>query len=62
MASAPYKFSDRQRFEELVAMGEQLLKADDIDRLRQVIGQLWQIQIDTGSDTEMLDVANIIRG
>lgn len=62
MASTPYNFSDRQRFEELVATGLQLLKADDIDRLRQVVGQLWQIQIDTGSDTEMLDVANIIRG
>jgi molecular chaperone DnaK len=62
MASTPYNFSDRQRFEELVATGVQLLKSDDIDRLRQVVGQLWQIQIDTGSDTEMLDVANIIRG
>ncbi len=62
MTSTPYNFPDRQRFEELVAMGVQLLKADDIDRLRQVVGQLSQIQVDTGSDTEMLDVANIIRG
>ena len=62
MVSTPYNFSDRQQFEKLVAMGAQLLKTDDIDRLRQVVGQLWQIQIDTGSDTEMLDVANIIRG
>ncbi len=62
MASTPYNFSDPQKFEELVALGAQLLEADDIDRLRQVVGQLWQIQIGTGSDTEMLDVANIIRG
>ena len=62
MISTPYNFADRQRYDELVATGVQLLKADDIDRLRQVVGQLWLFQIDTGSDTEMLDEANIIRG
>jgi molecular chaperone DnaK len=62
MASTPHNFSDRQRFEELVAIGIQLLQEDDIDRLRQVVGQLWQIQIDTGTDTDMLDTVNIIRG
>ena len=43
-------------------MGLNHLQADDIDALRQVVGHLWQIDIDTGSDTDMLDIANIIRG
>ena len=62
MASSPHHFSDSARFKELVAVGLNALKTDDIDSLRQIVGQLWQIQIDTGSDTDMLDIANIIRG
>lgn len=62
LASSPHRFNDRRRFEELVATGVQAMKSDDIDRLRQVIGQLWQIQADLGSGDDMLDVANIIRG
>lgn len=62
MTSSPYHFSDPARFKELVAMGSSSLQADDIDSLRQIVGQLWQIKIDTGSDTDMLDIANIIRG
>ena len=62
MASRPYNFSDQQRFEELVAQGAQLLREDDIDRLRQVVGNLYQIRINAGSDSQMFDEANIIRG
>ena len=62
MASSPHHFSDPVRFKEYVAMGLNYLQSDDINSLRQVVGQLWQIQIDTGSDTDMLDIANIIRG
>ncbi len=62
MASAPHHFSDPARFKELVVMGMSALEEDDIDGLRQVVGQLWQIQIDTGSDADVLDMTNIIRG
>ena len=62
MASSPHHFSDPTRFKELVAIGMSSLQNDDIDGLRQVVGHLWQIQIDTGSDTDMLDIVNIIRG
>ena len=62
MASSPHHFSDLARFKELVAIGMSSLQNDNIDGLRQVVGHLWQIQIDTGSDTDMLDKANIIRG
>lgn len=62
MASSPHHFSDPTRFKELVAMGMTALQNDDIDGLRRVVGHFWQIQIDTGSDTDMHDIANIIRG
>ncbi len=62
MATSPHHFSDTARFKELVSMGRNALQADDIDNLRQIVGQLWQIQIYTGSDTDMLEMANIIRG
>lgn len=62
MAAASHNFSDQQQFKELIATGMQFLEADEIDRLRQVVHQLWMIQINSGSDTEMLDMANIIRG
>ena len=62
MVSSPHHFSDPARFEEYVAMGLNYLQSDDINSLRQVVGQLWQIQIDTVSDTDMLDITNIIRG
>jgi molecular chaperone DnaK len=62
MAASPHHFSDPARFQALVEKGKDCMQSDDIDSLRQVLGQLWQIQIDTGSDTDILDSANIIRG
>ena len=62
IVSSPYHFSDPARFNELVATGMSSLRNDDIAGLRQIVVNLWNIQIDTGSDTDMLDIANIIRG
>ena len=62
MTSSPHHFSDPDRFKELVALGMTSLQNDDIDGLRQVVGHLWQIQIDAGSDTDMLYITNVIRG
>ena len=62
MASSPHHFSDSARFTELVEIGMNSLQNDDIDGLRQVVGHLWQIQIDAGSETDILDIVNIIRG
>ena len=62
MASLPQRFSDQGLFETLVASGCVFLKNDDIDSLRQVIGQLAQIRIDYVSDIDMAEIANIIRG
>ena len=61
MASSPHHFSDSARFKEFVAMGMNSLQNDDIDGLRQIVGHLWRIQIDTATDVDMLDISNIIR-
>ena len=62
MASSPHWFADHTRFEALVASGRGFLQNDDIDALRQIIAQLAQVQIDHVSDSDMMEIANIIRG
>ena len=62
MASSPHWFADHDLFETLVAKGRGCLRNDDIDALRQIIGQLARIQIDHVSDIDMMEIANIIRG
>ncbi|WP_296702463.1 Hsp70 family protein [Thiocapsa sp. UBA6158] len=62
MASHPYHFSDLKQFNALVSEGTASIGADDMGRLRQVVGQLAQIQVYAGSDSEMFDAVNIILG
>lgn len=62
MAEAPHQFTDQSKFTELVQTGLSAMKADDIDRLRVVVGELAQIEIDLGAGDELFDVANIIKG
>jgi molecular chaperone DnaK len=62
LVSAPHQFSDKCRFEELVRVGTEHMRADDIDKLRTVVIELWGIQIGGSSENEMLDETNIIRG
>ena len=61
MIRSPHLFADKGRFEELVELGNQHMRADEIDKLR-VVAMLMQIQIGGSPDNEMADVANIIRG
>lgn len=61
MRQSSHHFSDPGEFEKLVSMGVNCLQKDDIDGLREIIHQLSLIKIDTGSDTDMLEMANIIR-
>jgi len=62
MISSPHLFADKHRFEELAQIGSELMRSDDIEKLRSVVAQLSMIQIGGGSDNEIFDVANIIRG
>jgi len=62
MVSSPHLFADSRRFAELSKMGTQLMQADDIDKLRSVVGELYSIKIGSGSENDLMDIANIIRG
>ncbi|MDL2226699.1 Hsp70 family protein [Deltaproteobacteria bacterium OttesenSCG-928-M10] len=62
MVNSPHMFADKRRFEELTQAGAQLIRSDDIDKLRAVVAQLSMIQIGGSPDSEMFDAANIIRG
>lgn len=62
LVKAPESFSDKHQFQELVQMGLQCVKTDEIDKLRAIVAQLVSIQIHTGSESQMFDVANILRG
>ena len=62
MINSPHLFVDKHRFEELSQIGIQHMRSDDIEKLRDVVGQLMKIQIYDGPDNEMSDVVNIIRG
>jgi molecular chaperone DnaK len=61
MAQSPYNFTDQNRYKELITTGTQHLQSDEIEQLRQVVAQLGMLQISAGSETEMLDMTNIIR-
>ena len=58
----PHQFPDKRRYQELVAQGQEAIRADDIDRLRSVVHELSMIRIGVGGDEELLEVANILRG
>lgn len=62
MANLPHQFADKHRFEELVQIGTQFMRSDEIEKLRSVVAQLSEIKIGGAPDNEMFDVANIIRG
>lgn len=57
-----YLSSDQDQHAALVAMGREALNANDIDKLKSVVAELYAIQIDGGSDVDMDAVANIVRG
>lgn len=62
IADRPFFTSDPNQHAALVAMGREALNANDIDKLRAVVGQLYAIRIDTASDDDLGAVANIVRG
>lgn len=62
LTSSPHLFADKTRFEELSALGRQLLQGDEIEELRRIVAELSMMQIGGSSESEILDVANIVRG
>jgi molecular chaperone DnaK len=62
MINSPRLFADMHRFEELSKIGMQLMRSDDIDKLRQVVAQLYQIMVRSEGEDDMFEVTNIIKG
>lgn len=57
-----YLFPDKQQHAELVKVGAAAIKADDMDKLRQVVAHLDSQRVGSGSDDDMLSTSNITRG
>lgn len=57
-----HNYDDKTRFDELKNIGNQYLQNDQIDMLREVVGELYRRQIINNTDEDMMDMANIIRG
>lgn len=62
LAGSPHRYADQNQFREIVHVGEQFMRSDDIEELRGVVGQLSAMWIGAGTDNEMIDMANIVRG
>lgn len=62
LAKASYLFSDVREHGRLVELGTEAIRADDIDRLRAVVGQLFSIQVGSVGDDDMIAGANILLG
>ena len=61
LAEESYLFSDAREHAHLVAVGTEAIKANDIEQLRAVVGQLISIQVGSAGDDEMMAVSNILR-
>ena len=61
-AGIPQIFSDRRRFDELVAQGERFIAENSTENLRDVMMELLKLIPGVGPDATMADVTNIIRG
>ena len=62
MVNSPHLFADKHRFGELTKIGSQLMRSDDIEKLREIVVKLSKIQIGDRPESEMFDAVNIIRG
>jgi molecular chaperone DnaK len=61
LATDTYLFPDAHEHAQLANAGAQALKANDIDKLRNVVIHLDSIRIGSGSSDEMVAGANIVR-
>jgi molecular chaperone DnaK len=62
MVSMPYNFADQDKYLALKKRGESCIVNDRIEDLRQVIYDLWDIEINEASIADMMEKANIVRG
>jgi molecular chaperone DnaK len=61
LAQDTYLFADLREHAQLVAIGAEALKANDIDKLRAVVANLDSIRIGSAGEDDMMAGANIVR-
>lgn len=61
-ARSAHMFIDKAQFSELVHIGSQLLRVDDIDKLRSVVAKLAMTRMGNDDDDNLFGIANIVRG
>jgi molecular chaperone DnaK len=61
LAEDSYLFPDAREHAQLVALGSEAIKANDIDKLRNVVANLDSIRIGSAGEDDMLASANILR-
>jgi molecular chaperone DnaK len=62
LVESPHYFPDQLKYKELIEVGAEFLRKDDIENLRVVVAQLSILKIGGGSDSDMFEAANIIKG
>lgn len=60
--SAPHNFADPVKFRQLKIRGDAAVAKDDIQTVREVIGELQDIRIRSDDGSAMFDIANIVKG
>ena len=61
LTGSPALYVDKAAFSALVARGQESIAAGDVDKLRDVVGLLYQSRISTGGDDDIVAPANIVR-
>ena len=59
-AKNPHMYSDKNQYNQLIAEGVKYLQSDNINKLREIYGQLISIKI--YSNDNFMDEVNILRG
>lgn len=57
----PHKYSDRAKYNLLMERGQQCLRNDETEQLKNIVAQLMQIKIYTGPDEEATENVNIFK-
>jgi len=59
-AKEEFRFTDRTVFTQLVQVGNEAMKRDDMDQLRQVVNQMYRIRVNYQSGQDIMDAVNIM--
>lgn len=60
LSDRPFEFTDAAEHEKLCRSGRQAAESNDVDTLRQIVGQLDAIRVITSSEDDMLAGSNIL--